>query len=336
EYDLYTHALPKPKFFRDSDLTSLKWNELWAPIIAKEISSFQPDLVLSQNMLVPSTVAAAREAGVPSTIFFHGYKPISPTFFAGENALEAEAPSFSNLPLRFKLKWPWVKKNLAAYKEAYSQATQVIANSDYIAKVIERFFGRPAAVLYPIIDMENSPAARLEETPEPTPEGPILFIKPQAIKGIEVLIRTAPLLPEKKFVVTGTARKGLTRRLEALPNVTCIPWCSDIDRLYREASLLFAPAQIPEPFGRVFVEAGLHGVTSVASEAGGIPEAAGDGALYANMKEKPEKWAELIRTATAPENYPALRAKALTHARDITHTHTAEHLNHLVTSNCTA
>ena len=89
-------------------------------------------------------------------------------------------------------------------------------------------------------------------------DGPILFVKPQAIKGVDLLGPIAARLPERQFVVAGTASKRTRARLQQHANITCQGWVDDMDGLYCAASLLLAPAQIPEPFGRVFVEAGLH------------------------------------------------------------------------------
>ena len=74
--------------------------------------------------------------------------------------------------------------------------------------------------------------------------------------------------------------------------------------------VLFGPAQLPEPFGRVFVEAALAGLPSVASRAGGIPEAVGEGGILLEPSAPPAAWAAAIQSALVPERRAALVAKA--------------------------
>jgi glycosyltransferase involved in cell wall biosynthesis len=84
--------------------------------------------------------------------------------------------------------------------------------------------------------------------------------------------------------------------------------------VYGRASVLFAPAIWPEPFGRVFVEAGMHGVPSVASSSGGAPEAVGEGGFFVHDLFNTDAWVAALRKAADPASRPSLAAAARAHA----------------------
>ncbi|MCX7935575.1 MAG: glycosyltransferase family 4 protein, partial [Planctomycetota bacterium] len=260
-----------PGIIRDGDWLTWRWNRIWHRAVRECLEAWQPDLLLTQNRLTPASVFASREVGVPCLIFFHGYRCLSPTFFEGEDALTAPPASFWRAPWRCRLKWPLVRHCLTLYAEAYRSASAIVANSHYSAAVIKRFYDREAEVLYPIFDL-TAPENR-GAVPLPLPEAPILFVKPQRIKGLAIAAAVARLLPQRRLRVVGRLSRESYRAFRSASNVELLGWVDDISALYRNSSLLLAPSQIPEPFGRVIVEAALHGVPCVASASGGIPEA---------------------------------------------------------------
>ncbi|MHC4870528.1 MAG: glycosyltransferase [Planctomycetota bacterium] len=324
---LKTYCLNRSRVFRDNDYLTLKWNSLWKDILDKEIAEFKPDLMLTQNMLAPSSVSAAGKAGIKSLVFFHGYRCISPMFFFGQDALLSEPVSFYGMPLRHKLKWPLVKKTLNLYQKAYREADIIIANSCYISKVIEKFFERPAEVLYPVLDLKVPAAVSAGQ-----PSNEVLFIKPQGIKGLEVFLRTAQLAPEKRFTVVGTASRRTAKRFSRYENITYLSWTDDMQSVYRNASVLFGPSQIPEPFGRVFVEAGLNYLPSVAADAGGIPEAVGQGGQLVDMKSAPEEWLAALDCVLENKKYSDCCMKARQNAEKILSKHNSDRLKSIVDS----
>jgi glycosyltransferase involved in cell wall biosynthesis len=301
-----TQPLPRPWLLRDGDYTMLRWNALWFDLVRREVESFAPGLLLTQNMLAPASVSAARLAGVRTALFFHGYRGLSPTFFRGQDALTAPAPSLATVPWRVKLKWPLAAKALDLHRRAFRAAGTVVANSDYSAGVIQRFCERPARVLYPIVDLQP-PAA---EPGGPPPDGPVLFVKPQPIKGVELFLALAAALPQQRFVAVGGAPRRWRRRLRRPANVEHLSWTDDMDALYARSSLLLVPSQIPEPFGRVLVEAGLHGVPAVASRTGAIPEVVGQGGLLVPPDAAPGAWAAAVTDARNPVRHASLAEKA--------------------------
>ncbi|OGE86089.1 MAG: hypothetical protein A3J48_03965 [Candidatus Doudnabacteria bacterium RIFCSPHIGHO2_02_FULL_46_11] len=89
-------------------------------------------------------------------------------------------------------------------------------------------------------------------------------------KGTDLLLETATLLPDVKFVVVGEG--PIT--LPDLPNMEKLgeKRGEELLKLYRKASLLFVPSVVAESFGLNILEAGLQGTPSVASNIGAIPE----------------------------------------------------------------
>ncbi|WP_328929925.1 glycosyltransferase [Streptomyces sp. NBC_00190] len=63
------------------------------------------------------------------------------------------------------------------------------------------------------------------------------------------------------------------------PNVQWVPRTYAMGPLYAANDLLLVPSQVEDPFPRVIAEAGFHGVATLGSDRGGIPEAVGDGGL---------------------------------------------------------
>ncbi len=312
ELEIKTKVLRKPVFIKDNDYLTIYWNKIWENIIRNEIEEYKPDILLTQNILAPASVSVAKEMEIKSLILFHGYRPLTPLFFKGEDALTAEKPSFANLPIRYKLKWRLIKKNLSLYSAAYKTADTVVANSKYIAKVIKKFFDRDSELMYPIIDLKKN-----NDDFMPNNNASILFVKPQEIKGINILLEVANKMTDKRFTVVGTASKGLRNKMSRQENITHIPWTDDMDAMYKSSSLLFAPAQIPEPFGRVFVEAGLRGIPSVATNAGGIPEAVGKGGKLIDMHSSVDEWCSAINEVLSEENYQTFCNNAKNNANQL-------------------
>lgn len=307
-----TAPMPAPGVIRDTDWLTLVQNEYWQKPVTEAIVAFRPDLILTQNMLAPSAIAAARACGVRSAILFHGHRCMSPTFFYREDALTAAEPSFFSMPWRIRFKWPVVRRTMALYRKAYTDADGVIANSRYSAQALERFFNRDCPVLYPLLDMHY------ERVPAVCSAGAsqrILFVKPQRNKGVEILERVAPLLPEHEFHVIGKATRGAQRRFRTMPNVTLAGWVNDMESVFRSSRLIFGPSQNPEPFGKVFVEAAWRGIPAVCSIPGGLAEAVGQGGVLLPIWAQPAEWAGAIRSLFEPGRHTACAEEARANAQ---------------------
>jgi glycosyltransferase involved in cell wall biosynthesis len=221
----------------DRDLRTLVLNPRWCRRVAERIAELRPDLVVTQGMLAPGAIAAARAAGLPAAYFFRGYAPLCPEQYVGLDPDQCRRPDCSRcLTLARRLKWPLVRGVLDLYDRTIPKADLIIANSRYIAGLLKRFWDVAAEVVYPTLDLPVASA------PENSPGGYLLFVKPQAAKGLDVLVGLAAACPGRKFAVAGELGGSAARRLAALPNVQTLGWRTDMPAVYRGARAVLVPS----------------------------------------------------------------------------------------------
>ncbi len=311
--ELHRVRLHGPLLPADRDLRTVVLNPRWRERVAELAAGFGPDLVVTQGMFAPGAISAAHRAGLPAAYFFRGYAPFCPRQYMGLHPeTDCRRPDcWRCLSLAQHLKYPLVRGALDLYKATLPRAELVVANSRYVAALFERFWGVHAEVILPTGGL--APAAR----PENDPGGYLLFIKPQKIKGLDLILELARRMPERRFAVAGETRGAARRRLSRLSNIRLLGWCDDMPAVYRGARLLLGPSLWHEPFGRVFAEAASVGCPSVAFRCGGIPEAAGAGGVLLERAAGPDEWLRAIRGLDDPGRYEALRGAALAHAREL-------------------
>jgi glycosyltransferase involved in cell wall biosynthesis len=167
--------------------------------------------------------------------------------------------------------------------------------------------GRPGPVIHP--PFQNPPEAGLG-----SPGTRILMINPIPEKGDDVFLGVAERLGHLGFdALTGWRAPAWAGRSPM--NVRCLPQQEDPSSYYRAAALVLVPSRVPEGFGRVPVEAALHGRRALCHAVGGLGEASGvpDNLL---TSLDPAVWAEAVLTALADLAPPPRGARdARRHAR---------------------
>jgi len=142
-----------------------------------------------------------------------------------------------------------------------------IANSEYVAKRIKRYYNREARIVFPPVDVENY------FTVERKPEDFYLFFgQLTGYKRADIAIE-ACISSGRKLVVAGAGIKGAeTRRYEKTGLVTFTGRISDgeVKELYASARALLFPGI--EDFGIVPVEAQAAGCPVIAFRGGGAVE----------------------------------------------------------------
>jgi len=106
--------------------------------------------------------------------------------------------------------------------------------------------------------------------------GYVTMVNPCLEKGFDVFLPLARELPDVEFAAVrgwGTDRAVL-RALEEQPNVRVLEPADDLDEVLASTRVLLAPSLWPETFGYIVPEAMLRGVPVLASDAGGLREAA--------------------------------------------------------------
>ena len=101
------------------------------------------------------------------------------------------------------------------------------------------------------------------------------MVNPCAVKGIDIFVALAARMPHLRFAAVptwGTNASDLDL-LNAQPNITRLDPVDNIEDLLRKTRVMVVPSVWAEARSRIVVEAMLHGVPVVASDAGGIREA---------------------------------------------------------------
>ncbi|MER5773722.1 glycosyltransferase [Streptomyces sp. NPDC002039] len=154
-----------------------------------------------------------------------------------------------------------------------------LATSKFVTGRAQPPAGTRTVVFYP-------PFAPAEDRPVlPTgPSGPdrqsggVLMVNPIPAKGSALLHQLIARLPGRRFTLV-EGWWDTAREFTGHPNVHRVPRTYAMGPLYAGSDLLLVPSQVEDAFPRVIVEAGLHGVATVGSSRGGIPEAVGEGGL---------------------------------------------------------
>lgn len=196
-----------------------------------------------------------------------------------------------------------------------SPLVTLVAVSRFVATRAVDLLGISPAVIYPPVRLQACVA------PGHDPEH-ITFINPIPLKGLEIALRVARLLPQRQFVfveawnIPGAQRKALDREISKLPNVTFRPRSVGLADVYRSTAVLLAPSQCQEAFSRVVLEACANGIPVLASKVGGVPEAMGESGVLFAPTAAPEHWAQAVEEILANRTRcAALGARALANAQ---------------------
>lgn len=152
----------------------------------------------------------------------------------------------------------------------FERAAGVVALSQYVAAYIHRHIGRTAAVIHPPIYGE-APFPDLASFDR----GLVTMLNPCGVKGIAIFTALAARFPSTGFGALpgwGTTAADLAQ-LAAYPNIEILPSCRHITDFLRRSRILLMPSLWHEGFGLTVVEAMLHGVPVISSDAGGLVEA---------------------------------------------------------------
>jgi len=298
--------LRRPYLYRQHDRDTLGWNRQWRHTVDDYLEQNPTDLLITQNRLLSSSIDAAVARNIPTVIWAHAFRLFCPDkFFRRDPLQQCQGNCTECLGGMFR---EAVKDNQRAYQHGLQQANLIMANSQYMAKVIKHLTDRDAPVVYPTFDLDDW------RQPGAVQRDHVLFIKPQEGKGFSIFLDIAKALPDKTFVVAGKTSRSARKALQPLANVSTIEWSNEMRQVYARTQALLGPSISPEPFGRVFVEAASAGVPSITSNQGGIPEAVGSGGILIDNIYDLDAWVNALRSLDDPEVSGAFANRARAHA----------------------
>ncbi len=160
-------------------------------------------------------------------------------------------------------------------RELVGRSAGVVAIGHYTAAYIQRHLGRQATaevavIIHPPI-YGSGPFPNLASFSA----GLVAMVNPCAIKGISIFLPLAERFPGFGFgYLPGWGTTSADRaQLAAHANVVMLPNCRDIAQFLARTRVLLMPSLWFEGFGLAVVEAMLHGIPVIASDAGGLVEA---------------------------------------------------------------
>ncbi|MEV7279106.1 glycosyltransferase [Streptomyces sp. NPDC093111] len=177
-----------------------------------------------------------------------------------------------------------------------------LAVSKFVRDRAPRTPGTRIDVVYPPFARPR-PATDTERTPA------VLMVNPIPAKGAELLHQLIRLMPEQPFTLV-EGWWDTSADFAAYPNVRYVPRVYDMEPLYRSHRLLLVPSTVEDAFPRLIVEAALHGVLTIGTNRGGIPEAIGDAGIVLPATAGPEAWAQVIRDVDCEALGELARARA--------------------------
>ena len=247
------------------------------------------DVLLTENILGPSSIAVANRYDVPSIFFVRSILVLGLGVYDRNRGLVA---NYFHTDIGGKIQFPFLYATSQRYATAMEAADVIVANSEFTANCLSDQFNVETEIIYPPISLEEY------QVPY-NPGGKITMVNPRTkYKGADIFLDIAERLPEEEFLVAGSTNDpSIEQRIEELDNVTYLGWQDDMSHVYQQAKLVVVPSRIQEAFGRVAAEAMASGIPCVVSDRGGLPEVVGDLGQTVTDIESVEAWVDAIQTA---------------------------------------
>jgi glycosyltransferase involved in cell wall biosynthesis len=198
----------------------------------------------------------------------------------------------------------------------FRRATRVLAVSEFTARCAEEIAGVPkerVGVIHHGFDPERWP---FSEAPRSLDVVTLMGYE-WPVKGIDVLIEAAALLPDVKFEVVQRMlppdREDFERRKPA--NVTFLdPVYGDAQRDKLATAKVYLQPSRHESFGCAVAEAMLSGCVPVVTRTSALPEVVGDAGFYIDELSPTHIAAAVQQALAAPDSArPAARERIATH-----------------------
>lgn len=255
------------------------------------------DRMLCQQQWAPVAADEATRAGKPFWYFLRSIDDLTPSRSGIFSAEEIGSDIRGNRGV------------LATTDEAgafIERAEEVIANSRFMARVVELGYGRKCEVVYPGIE-EPAPW----ETKRTKLSRHIVSMGGSAKKGIHFVIELARAFPGEFFVLCGVKRLPSSIKVKELPSN--VFWLGQLapSAAYAMAKVVLMPSLWAEPAGRVCPEALMRGIPVLASRVGGIPEIVVEDRFLVDDFADPGAWKDALKAHLRRKDHREMREQAL-------------------------
>jgi len=305
-----------------------------------QLAAWRPDVCFSHGLHRPELEAQIVD-GFPSVLYVHNYYG---TCISGTKTHNTATPTccerrfgaaclLQYFPTHCGGSNPltmWQLYRLQSQRLAVmGRYRALIANSDYIARELGNHGLTSNRVYYPL----RAPVQASTSAPAIDDEVRLVFAaRMTSLKGGQYLLAALPDVQRRlqKRIHLTMAGDGPDRsaweKLASSINSNSISiafpgWlgAAGLAQMLSQSHLLVYPSIWPEPFGLSGLEAGLHGVPSVAFAVGGIPEWLHDGVNghLASIGTQPLADA-IVHCLADPKHYEQLRAGACRRAQEYT------------------
>ena len=222
-----------------------------ARVLRRHIREFEPDWVLVSSEDLGHALLREAHFSAPGRVVYLAH---TPQFFPFGPA-------------------SWNPDPAAA--ELVARAAGVVAIGHHTAAYIERHIGprAMAEVRDSSADLRQRPVS---ESGLVFDTGLVTMVNPCAVKGISIFLALAERFPAYGFGCAarlGHHRRRTARQLAAHANIAMLPNCRHIAEFLGRTRVLLMPSLWYEGFGLTVMEAMLHGIPVIASDAGGLVEA---------------------------------------------------------------
>lgn len=258
--------------------------------LRERAGAFRPDVIVGALEDAADALRVATRYGIPCAVYVHGYEFCPPTAAERDEwGIDAERRFPSTAEAEFVLR----------------SAKARFVCSDYLKQVFERRHGLPCEVIY--CDFDPGEVMLDERCPHHAEY--ISGVCGYRHKGLETFLGLAERLPGERFLLAGALGSDIDlsyrRRFEALPNLL-LPGRMAVKNLLGQSKIVLVPSLLPEPFGRIAVEAMGNGIPILASDTGGLREILGVSPMRVENYRDVDAWAEELKALTNSHELRAL------------------------------
>ena len=301
-----------PKF---GQITEWLRNRKQTRLLRTIIYDLRPDIIMGQRYAISAAVSEGHKRRIPTIALvrsyenIYSYKDIIPALSQDFRLVKDNSYRKVFRSIRDNLEYSFANSLKKQYTKAIKTADAVVANSQFMANLINDIFKVTPHIVYPLIDFSEYKT----DTWQPKY---VTFLGANLPKGIEIFIRIAAILKDIPFLCVGNLAKPHEEKVKELDNVQYSSWTGNMKAVYAKTKILLAPVLWPEPFGRLTVEAMLNKIPCIVSRRGGLPEAVGDAGIVIDDPNDIQSWVNsILYLWESPDVYEDLSRKSYEKAK---------------------